>query len=82
MSQHLGNPGHARASVADGAWRRPAARSLLVAPLRNARELIPSLAPVILIAVSQRGMAYWLLLLVVILPVLLAVLRWWTTTRC
>lgn len=63
----------------DPDWERPAARSLLVSPLRNAKELIPTLAPLVLVAVSQGGQAYWLLLLAAILPVLLAVLRWWTT---
>ena len=58
-------------------WQRPAARSLLVTPLRAARELLPSLAPLVVLAFSQGGHAYWLLLLLVVLPVVLAVLRWW-----
>lgn len=76
-------PDGAPAHVIDGApqtdWRRPAARSLLVTPLRTAKELIPSLAPVVVLAISQGGQAYWLLLLLVVVPVLIAVLRWWNT---
>lgn len=63
--------------VGDGRWRRPAARSLLVTPLRTAREMIPALAPVVVVAFSQGGRAYWLLLLLVALPVAVAGLRWW-----
>lgn len=63
--------------LTDGRWRRPAARSLLVTPLKTARELVPTLAPLVVLAISQGGSALWLLLGVVVLPVALAVLRWW-----
>lgn len=67
------------AVVTDGRWRRPSWRSLLVTPLRTMRELIPTLFPIVLVALSQGGRAYWLLLLLIVLPVALTLLRWWTT---
>ena len=66
-------------AVADGQWRRPSPRSLLVAPLRIGKELLPSLLPLVVVAIAQGGYAYWLLVFVVALPVVIALLRWWNT---
>lgn len=67
------------AGVGDLTWRRASARSLLVAPLRSAVDMLPAILPMLLVAFNAGGAGRLLLVPAAALPVLVAVLRWWAT---
>ena len=64
----------------DGVWRRTSARSLVVAPLRSAVDMLPAILPMVLLALNSGGVGALLLVPAAVLPVVVAVLTWWMTS--
>ncbi len=67
------------ARPSEAVWRRPSARSLVVAPLRSAVDTLPAILPMLVLAFNAGGAGRLLLIPAALLPVLVAVLAWWMT---
>lgn len=63
----------------DGVWRRTSARSLVVAPLRSAVDMLPAILPMVVLAFNSGGAGALFLIPAAVLPVVVAVLTWWMT---